>query len=71
MARTNDNQDYKQLINDKMRCLEDFDICDRLNKEMRKKLEQAIADKPDKDPREVLDYFCRPMIHAKINSWVD
>lgn len=71
MARTNDNQDYKQLINDKMRCLEDFDICDRFNKEMRKKLEQAIADKPDKDPREVLDYFCRPMIHAKINSWVD
>lgn len=71
MARTNDNQDYKQLINDKMRCLEDFDICDRFNKEMRKKLEQAIADKPDKNPREVLDYFCRPMIHAKINSWVD
>lgn len=71
MAKTNDNQDYKQLINDKMRCLEDFDICDRFNKEMRKKLEQAIADKPDKDPREVLDYFCRPMIHAKINSWVD
>lgn len=71
MGRTKSNQCYKQLINDKMRCLEDFDICDRFDKEMRKKLEQAIADKPDKDPLEVLDYFCRPMIHAKINSWVD
>lgn len=71
MARTRDEKEYKQMINDKMRCLDDFGICDRRDKEMRKKLEQAIADKPNKDPREVLDYFCRPMIHAKINSWVD
>lgn len=59
------------VISEKMRCLSDFDICAKNDKEMRKKLEQAIAEKPDKDPREVLDYFCRPMIQAKVNSWIE
>jgi hypothetical protein len=52
-----------------MRCLSDFEICDERDEEMKAKLKQAILDKPDKDPQEVLDYFCRPMIQAKINSW--
>lgn len=60
---------YNQIIKNKMRCLSVFGICDERDKEMKAKLEQAILDKPGKDPQEVLDYFCRPMIHAKINSW--
>lgn len=60
---------YKQLISNKMRCLSDFNICDMKDEDMRAKLRQAIAEKPDKDPQEVLDYFCRPMIQAKVNSW--
>lgn len=60
---------YKQLISNKMRCLSDFNICDMKDEDMRAKLRQAILDKPDKDPQEVLDYFCRPMIQAKVNSW--
>lgn len=57
------------IINEKMRCLSDFGICDIHDKEMKKRLKEAIAKKPDKDPREVLDYFCRPMIHEVLNSW--
>lgn len=59
----------RQVVKDKMRVLDDFGICDRHDKEMKKKLEQAIANKPDKNPREVLDYYCRPLIQAKANSW--
>lgn len=61
--------DPKVLINEKMRVLADFGICDRHDFAMKKRLENAINEKPDKNPREVLDYFCRPMIQAKINSW--
>lgn len=64
-----DKKHVKQVIGNKMRCLDDFGICDRYDKEMIAKLEKAIAEKPDKDPQEVLDYFCRPMIQNKINSW--
>jgi hypothetical protein len=60
---------YKRLISNKMRCLSDFNICDERDEDMKAKLEQAILDKPDKDPQEVLDHFCRPMIQAKVNSW--
>lgn len=70
MTKKTTSSDCKQLIRDKMRCLDDFDICDRFDKEMQSKLKQAIDENPDKDPREVLDCFCRPMIQAKINSWV-
>lgn len=69
------SKQYKGAVNkairDKMVCLDDFGICSKNDKEMRKKLEQAVAEKPNKDPREVLDYFCRSMIHAKINGWND
>lgn len=61
----------KQLIKDKMKVLDDFGICSRYDKEMVKKLENVIAENPNKDPREALDYYCRPMIQAKANSWVD
>ena len=60
----------KKAINDKMRVLEDFGICTRRDTDMRRKLAAAIDAKPDKDPDEVLDYFCRPMIQAVANSWI-
>ena len=56
------------MINEKMIVLEDFEICSRHDQSIRKKLKKAIEDKPEKDPREVIDYICRPWIHAKINS---
>ena len=58
------------MINEKMIVLEDFGICGRYDQSIRKKLKKAIEDKPEKDPREVIDYICRPWIHAKINSWI-
>ena len=60
----------KAMINEKMKVLDDFGICDRHDKEMRKKLRKAVENKPDKDPRETLDYVCRPLIQAKVNSWI-
>ena len=58
------------MINEKMIVLEDFGICGRYDQSIRKKLKKAIEDKPEKDPREVIDYICRPWIHSKINSWI-
>lgn len=57
------------MINEKMIVLEDFGICGRHDKTIREKLKKAIEDKPEKDPREVIDYICRPWIHDKVNSW--
>lgn len=58
-----------QAVKDKMRCLWDFGICDIHDACMKEKLVSVAAAQPDRDPREVLDYYCRPMIQAKINSW--
>lgn len=58
------------MINEKMIVLEDFGICGRHDKTILEKLKKAIEDKPEKDPREVIDYICRPWIHSKINSWI-
>ena len=57
------------IISEKMQCLDDFGICDKNDKDMRKKLEEIVNKKPNDDPRKVLDYYCRPMIQAKVNSW--
>ena len=59
----------KYIIYEKMRCLSDFDICDRWDDKMIKRLEDVINNNPDKDPRTVLDYYCRPIIQEKVNSW--
>ena len=59
----------RSVVNDKMRVLEDFEICDKDDKSMIAKLEQIIKEHPEKDPREALDYYCRPMIQSKVNSW--
>lgn len=59
----------KWMLSEKMRCLEDFGICKRNDREMKAKLERAIAEKPNKDPQVVLDYYCRPMIQDVINKW--
>ena len=59
----------KTMINEKMRVLDDFGISDRHDAGMMAKLAKVIEDNPDKDPRLVLDYYCRPMIQQKVNSW--
>lgn len=59
----------KQIIKDKMQVLDDFNICERNDKEMKEELARVIAENPGKDPREVLDYYCRPMIQMTANRW--
>lgn len=59
----------KYMIAEKMKILHDFGVCSRYDKAMEDRLANAIAQKPDKDPREVLDYYCRPMIQAAVNKW--
>lgn len=60
----------KYLIREKMKVLSDFNICRKNDENMIKKLEEVICNNPEKDPRYVLDYYCRPMIQAKANSWL-
>ena len=60
----------KQTIKDKMRVLDDFGICEIDDERMIIKLQDEIAKYPDKDPRVVLDSYCRPMINEMVNSWV-
>lgn len=60
----------KHLIREKMKVLSDFNICSKNDENMIKKLEEVICNNPEKDPRHVLDYYCRPMIQAKANSWL-
>ena len=57
------------VVKEKMKVLDDFGICDKNDKSMIAKLERVVKDHPEKDPREALDYYCRPMIQAKVNSW--
>ena len=66
MAR---GQSLSCVVNEKMRVLSDFGICDKYDETMKKRLFQTIQDSPDKDPREVLDAYCRPMIQKEVNSW--
>ena len=68
-SRGGKRENVRSIINDKMRVLDDFDICNRQDQNMISKLEQYIKDHPEKTPREALDYYCRPMIQAKVNSW--
>lgn len=58
------------VIRDKMRCLDDFGICARNDKEMIAELNEVLDKNPGKDPEVVLDIYCRPMIQAKVNSWM-
>ena len=69
MANDGRYKDTRRLIREKMHVLEDFDICKKDDENTKKKLEEAIANNPNRDPREVLDYYCRPIIQSKVNSW--
>lgn len=69
MANDGRYKDIQRLIREKMNVLEDFDICKKDDQEMRRKLKEAIQNNPNRDPREVLDYYCRPIIQSKVNSW--
>ena len=67
--RSKNDESISKLIKSKIQVLSDFGICDRQDQNMISKLEQYIKDHPEKTPREALDYYCRPMIQAKANSW--
>ena len=66
---SNGNKSIKTIINEKMRCLDDFGICSYNDTEMREKLKKAIAKYPNKTPQEAIDYYCRPLIYNKV--WSD
>ena len=69
MSRKREQSSIKEVIKYKMRLLDDFGICDKHDKEMEAKIAKAINDHPDKDPREVADTYCRPMVQAVVNRW--
>ena len=66
---SNCNKSIKTIINEKMRCLDDFGICSYKDTEMREKLMEAITKNPDKTPQEAIDYCCRPLIYNKTWSY--
>ena len=66
---SNCNRSIKTIINEKMRCLDDFGVCSYNVKEMRDRLKKAIAKYPDKTPQQAIDYYCRPLIYNKVWSF--
>ena len=62
---SNCNGSIKTIINEKMRCLDDFGVCSYNDKEMRDRLKKAIAKYPDKTPQEEIDYYCIPLSYNK------
>lgn len=70
MAGKYSKKSINQAVKDKMRVLNDFYICDLDDEEMKAKLYAELEKNPNKHPREVLDYFCRPMIQKVVGSWV-
>lgn len=66
---TGPSESIKLMINEKMRCLENFGICFYDDSKMRKKLKEVIAENPDKSPQQAIDYYCRPLIYNKVWSW--
>lgn len=59
----------KTMITEKMQLLDDFGICRKDDAQMRRNLENAVRDNPDRDPQAVLDSYCRPLLHKKMDSW--
>ena len=70
MSHTNNcNTSIRKIINEKMRCLDDFGICSYNDTEMREKLKKVIAKYPNNTPQEAIDYYCRPLIYNKVWSY--
>ena len=59
----------ERIIREKMRALGDFGICKENDQHMKDTLYNVVKRNQNKDPQYVLDYYCRPMIQDKINSW--
>lgn len=59
----------KSMVADKMQLLDDFEICEKTDKKMRKKLMEIVASNPGKDTQIVLDSYCRRLLHKKMESW--
>ena len=74
MAFKENNEQFSKsiaaMINEKMKVLDDFGVCSKNDPEMRAKLREAIESQPNRDPRTVIDQFCRPLIQTKIRSWL-
>ena len=68
-VNSEENVSVKKIIRKKMQCLNDFNICSKNDADMIAKLQKIIDENPGKDPQRVLDYYCRPMIQAMVNSW--
>lgn len=64
------NKSVTAMINEKMKVLDDFGVCSKKDPEMRATLREEIESQPNRDPRTVIDQFCRPLIQAKIRSWL-
>ena len=60
---------YKSIINEKMRLLSDFKVCEYNDDEMRKKLLAEIERRSSVDPRIVLESYCKPLVKNAMDSW--
>lgn len=59
----------KKLINEKMRLLSDFKVCEYDDDEMRKKLLAEIERRSNVNPQIVLESYCKPLIKEAMNNW--
>ena len=57
------------MINEKMRLLNDFGVCEYRDKEMREKLSNEIERRSSADPQIVLDSYCKPLVKQAMDSW--
>lgn len=63
------DKSIKIIINNKMRCFDDFGICSYDDESMRENFKKAIEERPTVDPQIALDSYCRPFIEKAIFSW--
>lgn len=59
----------KRMINEKMRLLSDFRVCEYNDDEMRKKLLEEVERRSDVNPQIALDSYCKPLVKEAMNSW--
>lgn len=59
----------KKMVNEKMRLLSDFRVCEYNDDEMRKKLLAEIERRSNVSPQIALDSYCKPLVKEAMNSW--
>lgn len=65
----NKKKPIKKIINEKMRLLYDFGVCDYNDFTMRNKLADEIKRRSSVDPQIVLDSYCKPLVKQAMDSW--